>query len=150
MMKCLPSQGTPPPNTAADTAHGPQRTQHTTQPALRPHRATSRVEDRPPQTRRPHSIGLCLPLSEGPDLGLYKILLYFEAYYVHESIIFVANTTIFGGTPLPPFIAHTITQYILNGGRKRKPGASRSRRARAVWVIAPSSLSGEDSYFVET
>ena len=55
----------PPPNTAADTAHSA----HSTQPALRPHRATPRVEDNPPETRRPHSIGLCSPLSEGPDPG---------------------------------------------------------------------------------
>ena len=40
-----------PPNTAADTAHSAQ----STQPALRPHRATPRVEDTPPQTR--HSCG---------------------------------------------------------------------------------------------
>jgi len=33
---------TPPPNTAADTAHSA----HSTQPALRPHRATPRVEDK--------------------------------------------------------------------------------------------------------
>jgi len=56
----------PPPDTAADTAHSAQ----STQPALRPHRATPRVEDKPLQKRRPHSIGLCSPLSEGPDPGL--------------------------------------------------------------------------------
>jgi len=55
----------PPPNTAADTAHSA----HNTQPAQRPHRATPRVEDNPPQMRRPHSIGLYSPLSEGPDPG---------------------------------------------------------------------------------
>jgi len=53
----------PPPNTAADMA--PSR--HSTQPALRPHRATPRAEDRTTQTRRPHLNGLCSPLSEGPD-----------------------------------------------------------------------------------
>jgi len=37
---------------------------HRTQPALRPHRATPRAEDKPPQTRRPHSNGLTLPLSQ--------------------------------------------------------------------------------------
>ena len=50
--------------------YGPQHTQHTatpTQPALRPHRTTPRAEDKPPQTHRPHSNGLCSPLSEGPD-----------------------------------------------------------------------------------
>jgi len=64
-MICLLSQGTPPPNTAADTAHRA----HSTQPALRPHRATPRVGDKPPQSHRPHSIGLCSPVSEGPDPG---------------------------------------------------------------------------------
>jgi len=49
----LTPPGNPPPPTAADTAHSA----HSTQPALRPHRATPRVEDKPPQTRRPHSIG---------------------------------------------------------------------------------------------
>ena len=44
MMISLPPQGTPPLNTAADMAH---RT-HSTQPALRPHRATPRAEDKPP------------------------------------------------------------------------------------------------------
>ena len=39
-----------PPNTAADTA----RSAHSTQPALRLHRAAPRVEDTPSQTRRPH------------------------------------------------------------------------------------------------
>ena len=36
-------------------------------PSIRmwPHRATPRAEDKPPQTRRPHSNGLCSPLSEG-------------------------------------------------------------------------------------
>jgi len=43
-----------PPHTAADTAHSP----HSTQPALRPHRATPRAEEKNPQTRRPHSNGL--------------------------------------------------------------------------------------------
>ena len=32
-------------------------------------RATPKVADKPPQTRRPHSIGLCPPLSEGPHPG---------------------------------------------------------------------------------
>jgi len=41
---CSPPQGTPSPNTAADTAHSA----HSTQPALRPHRATPRVEDKTP------------------------------------------------------------------------------------------------------
>jgi len=41
----LTPTGYPPPsNTAADTAHSA----HSTQPALRPHRATSRVEDKTP------------------------------------------------------------------------------------------------------
>ena len=39
-----PTGSPPPPNTAADTAHSA----HSTQPALRPHRATPRVEDKPP------------------------------------------------------------------------------------------------------
>jgi len=66
MMICSPPQGTPPsPNSAADMAHSTL----STQPALRPRRATPRVEDKPPQTRRPHSNGLCSPLSEGPDPG---------------------------------------------------------------------------------
>jgi len=39
----------------------------------------------------------------------------------------------------------TTKQWLESHGG-RKPGASRSRRA--VWVIAPSSLSGEDSCFV--
>jgi len=107
-----PPRAPPPPfNTAADTAHSA----HSTQSALRPHRATLRVEDKPPQTRRPHSIGLCSPLSEGPDpgtaqrhvnagspfyrfarvitqvgapcqVGLYKIFVDFESV-VHESTI---------------------------------------------------------------
>jgi len=68
MMICLPPQGTPPPHTAADMAHST----HSTQPALRPHRTTPKTEDKPPQTRRPHSNGLCSPLSEGPDLGSGK------------------------------------------------------------------------------
>jgi len=54
-----------PPHTAADMAHST----HSTQPALRPHRTTPRAEDKPPQTHRPHSNGLCAPLSEGPDPG---------------------------------------------------------------------------------
>jgi len=41
-----------------------------------------------------------------PCVGLFKILFYFEAY-VHESMIFFANTTFVLGTPLPPFIALT-------------------------------------------
>jgi len=66
MRICFPPPGPPPPpNTAADTAHNAR----STQPALRPHRATPRIEDKPPQTRRPHSTGLCLLLSEGPDPG---------------------------------------------------------------------------------
>jgi len=65
MVICLPPQGTPPPNTAADTAHSA----HSIQPVLRPHRAALRAEDQPPQTHRPHSISLCSPLSEGPDPG---------------------------------------------------------------------------------
>ena len=44
MMICLPPQGTTPTNTASDTAHSA----HNTQPALRPHRATPRVEDAHP------------------------------------------------------------------------------------------------------
>ena len=59
-MICLPPQGTP-PHTAADTAHSA----HSTQPALRPHRATPKVENKPPQTRRPHSIGMLAPFG-GP------------------------------------------------------------------------------------
>jgi len=56
MMICLPPQGTPsPPNTAADMAHST----HSTQPALRPRRATPRAEDKPPRTRRPYSNDLC-------------------------------------------------------------------------------------------
>ena len=55
----LTPTGYPSPlNAAADMAHSA----HPTQPAPRPHRATPRVEDKPPQTRRPHS-----PFSEGPD-----------------------------------------------------------------------------------
>jgi len=65
MMICLPPQGTPPSHAAADMAHST----HSTQPALRPHRTTPRAEAKPPQTRRPHSNGLCSPLSEGPDPG---------------------------------------------------------------------------------
>ena len=42
---------------------------HSTQPALRPHRTTPKAEDKPPHTHRPHSNGLCSPLSEGPDPG---------------------------------------------------------------------------------
>jgi len=72
MMICLPPQGTP-PHTAADMAHNT----HSTQPALQPHRTTPRAEDKPPQTHRPHSNGLCSPLSEGqvPNRrsGVYKI-----------------------------------------------------------------------------
>jgi len=64
LMICLPPQGTP-PNTAADMAHST----HSTQPALRPHRAAPRAEDKLPQTRRPHSSGQCSPLSEGADPG---------------------------------------------------------------------------------
>jgi len=37
----------PPPNTAADMAHST----HSTQPALRPHRAATPAKDKPPQTR---------------------------------------------------------------------------------------------------
>ena len=55
-MICLPSQGIPPPNTAANMAHST----HSTQPALRPHRAIPRAEKKP-QTRRPHSNGLFSP-----------------------------------------------------------------------------------------
>jgi len=58
----LTPTGYPPPNTAADAAHSA----HSTQPSLRPHRATPRVEDKPPQMHRPHlwpSPGLCSPLS---------------------------------------------------------------------------------------
>jgi len=47
------TQGTPRPNTAADMAHST----HSSQPALRPHRATPRAEDKPPQTRRPYANG---------------------------------------------------------------------------------------------
>jgi len=64
-MICLAPQGTP-PHTAADTAHSV----HSTQPALRPLRATPRVEDKPPQTRRPHSAAghLQLVLSYTPTM----------------------------------------------------------------------------------
>jgi len=55
----------PPTHTAADMAHST----HSTQPALRSHRTTPRTEAKPPQTRRPHTNGLCSPLSEGPDPG---------------------------------------------------------------------------------
>ena len=45
---CLPPQGTPPPtHTAADMAHST----YNTQPAMRPHCATPRAEDKPPQMR---------------------------------------------------------------------------------------------------
>ena len=54
-----------PPHTAADMAHST----HSTQPALQPHRTTPRAEDKPPQTHRPYSNGLCSLLSEGPDPG---------------------------------------------------------------------------------
>jgi len=60
-----PTWYTPPHHTAADTAHGT----HSTQPALQPNRTTPRAEDKPPQTHRPHSNGLCSPLSKGPDPG---------------------------------------------------------------------------------
>ena len=60
MMIYLPPQGTPAPNTAADMAYST----HSTQPALRPHRAIPRAEDKPPQARRPQLNGLCSPLSE--------------------------------------------------------------------------------------
>ena len=53
----LSHTGYPPP-TAADMAHST----HSTQPALQPHRATPMAEDNPPQTRQPHSNGLCAPL----------------------------------------------------------------------------------------
>ena len=58
----LTPTGYPPTHTEADMAHS-------TQPALRPHRTTPMAEDQPPQTRRPHSNGLCSPLLEGPDPG---------------------------------------------------------------------------------
>ena len=45
MTICLPPQVTP-PSTAADTAHSA----HSTQPAMRPHRATLRVEDNTPSS----------------------------------------------------------------------------------------------------
>jgi len=64
----LTPTGYPRPNTAADTAHSA----HSTQPALRPHRAAPRAEDKPLQTRRPHSVGLCSPLSEGQTQGQCK------------------------------------------------------------------------------
>jgi len=64
MMICLPPQGTPPPHSSR---YGPQHTQHTASTAATPH--YPRAEDKPPQTRRPHSNGLCSPLSEGPDPG---------------------------------------------------------------------------------
>ena len=66
MMICLPYRVPPHTHTAADTAHSV----HSTQPALRPHCATPSVEDKPSQTRRPRSIRLCSPLSEGPHPGL--------------------------------------------------------------------------------
>ena len=58
-----------PLNTAADTAHSA----HSAQPALRPHRATPRVEDKPPQTRRPADMlttgRLPLPVTADATLG---------------------------------------------------------------------------------
>ena len=75
---CLPLKGTPPLNTAADTAHSA----HSTQPALRLHRATPRVEDKPLQTRRPHSICTCacacaaaLPRPLFPPSSVFKSML---------------------------------------------------------------------------
>jgi len=51
----LTPTGYPPlPNTEADMAHST----HSTQPALRSDRANPRAEDKPPQTRRPHTNGL--------------------------------------------------------------------------------------------
>jgi len=66
MLTPYPHRVLPPP-TAADMAHS--HSTHSTQPALQPHRTTPRAEDKPPQTHRPHSNGLCSPLSEGPDPG---------------------------------------------------------------------------------
>jgi len=66
MMIWLPPQGTP-PHTAADVAHST----HSTQPALRPHRTTPRAVDKPPQTRRPHSNGLCSQVHFG-DVSKHK------------------------------------------------------------------------------
>ena len=76
LMICLPPQG-PPPNTAADTAHSA----HSTQPALRPHRATPRVEDKssPPGTRG---------LTHSPlryEIDLYTILLLPTLYGVWHT-----------------------------------------------------------------
>jgi len=57
----LTPQGPPHTHTQQPT----RPTAHTAQPALRPHRATPRVKEEPPQTRWPHSTGLCSPRSEG-------------------------------------------------------------------------------------
>jgi len=55
-----PPGGPPPPHTHTQQPAWP--TAHTAHSStLRPHRATQRVEDKPPQTRRPHSNGLCSP-----------------------------------------------------------------------------------------
>ena len=48
----LTPTGTPSPHTAADTAYSA----HSTQPALRPHCATLRVEDKPPHCARGNSV----------------------------------------------------------------------------------------------
>ena len=43
---------------------------------------------------------------------LYKILFDVEAF-VHESILLFANSPFVWASPSPPFIAHTIAQYII-------------------------------------
>ena len=64
MTICLPPQGTPPQDSSR---HGSQCTQHTASTAATPRYPW--VEDKPPQTCRPHSTGLCSPLLERPDSG---------------------------------------------------------------------------------
>jgi len=46
----------------------------------------------------------------GNPLDMYKILFYFEAY-VHESILFFANSLCVSVPPPPPFISHTTAQH---------------------------------------
>jgi len=69
MMICLPHR-VPPPNTAAGTAHSA----HSTQPALRPQRATPRVEDNiPADAPTPLNRSMLPPAesaSPGTDYGL--------------------------------------------------------------------------------